>query len=69
MIRRPATAYRCRHWDGTGRRYCGTPGARRYLTGYRCPLHTPAALAGRPEPGAPPPDHQEGSNARDVAQG
>ncbi|CAL9296683.1 hypothetical protein SUDANB25_02669 [Streptomyces sp. SudanB25_2051] len=55
MIRRPAIAYRCRHWDGTRRRYCGAPGARRYLTGYRCPLHTPAALAGRPEPDTPPP--------------
>lgn len=31
---------------------CGAPGARRYMNGTRCPLHTPAALNGRPEPGA-----------------
>jgi hypothetical protein len=35
---------------------CGHPGcaaspARRYLTGWRCAQHTPAALAGLPEPG------------------
>lgn len=31
---------------------CGSAaGVRRYLIGDRCPLHTPAAKAGRPEPG------------------
>lgn len=45
----------CQHWDGPRRRYCLAPGARRYITGHRCPRHTPAALAGRPEPGTPPP--------------
>lgn len=39
----------CRHWsDATG--WCGTiEGVRSYLPGRRCPEHTPAALAGRPE--------------------
>ncbi|MEV0115563.1 hypothetical protein AB0H77_20345 [Streptomyces sp. NPDC050844] len=55
MIPRPVINYRCRHWDGSGRRYCGAPGARRYVIGYRCPLHTPTALAGRPEPNTPAP--------------
>lgn len=32
--------------------FCGaTLGVRLYIGGYRCPAHTPAALAGRPEPG------------------
>jgi hypothetical protein len=31
--------------------HCGTPeGVRLYACGHRCPAHTPAALAGRPEP-------------------
>jgi hypothetical protein len=31
---------------------CGTiNGVRQYLSGHRCAAHTPAALAGRPEPG------------------
>lgn len=46
---------KCDHWIGAQRRYCRIPGARRYLIGHRCPLHTPAALAGRPEPGTPAP--------------
>jgi hypothetical protein len=29
---------------------CGRTDVRLYLTGRRCPLHTPAAVAGRPEP-------------------
>jgi hypothetical protein len=30
---------------------CGsTAGVRLYISGWRCPLHTPAALAGHPEP-------------------
>lgn len=41
----------CGHWIGAERRYClAGDGLRSYLTGRRCPLHTPAALAGRPEP-------------------
>ena len=39
----------CDHWDGT--RFCGADEARAYLPGMRCPAHTPAAMAGRPEPG------------------
>ncbi|MCQ4043845.1 hypothetical protein ACFOSC_26650 [Streptantibioticus rubrisoli] len=46
---RPANP--CGHWDGPERRYCGaTDGVRRYVIGHRCPLHTPAALQGKPEP-------------------
>jgi Bifunctional DNA primase/polymerase, N-terminal len=30
--------------------YCGAVKARRYVNGWRCLAHTPAALAGRPEP-------------------
>jgi hypothetical protein len=45
------TARRCAHWIGTAHRHCHDPGGvRPYLTGLRCPAHTPAALAGRPEP-------------------
>ncbi|MFD8687804.1 hypothetical protein [Streptomyces sp. NPDC059651] len=40
----------CRHWIGDARRYCRAVDAvRPYLTGPRCPLHTPAALGGRAE--------------------
>ncbi|MFI5880896.1 hypothetical protein [Streptomyces sp. NPDC051554] len=39
------------HWIGAVRRYClAGDTLRSYLTGLRCPLRTPAALAGRPEP-------------------
>lgn len=49
----PVRHRRCTHWDETTQRYCGsTHTVRPYLTGPRCPLHTPSALAGRPE--APP---------------
>lgn len=50
-------AVSCGHWAGATRHYChAIDGVRRYLTGYRCPAHTPAALAGRPEaPGSPTP--------------
>ncbi len=50
-------AVSCGHWDGTTRHYChAIGGVRRYLTGYRCPAHTPGALVGRPEPpGSPTP--------------
>lgn len=37
---------RCEHWIGAERRLCGAEvGVRRYLTGRRCPLHTPQAVA------------------------
>ncbi|RLL68162.1 hypothetical protein [Streptomyces sp. Z26] len=41
----------CGHWIGDERRHCrsGTD-VHRYVIGYRCPEHTPARLAGRPEP-------------------
>ncbi|KIF67571.1 hypothetical protein HY68_01300 [Streptomyces sp. AcH 505] len=41
----------CQHWIGVERRYCLSSAAvRPYLIGLRCPLHTPSALLGRPEP-------------------
>lgn len=41
----------CEHWIGAESRYCGsTDQVRRYLTGMCCPEHTPARLAGHPEP-------------------
>jgi hypothetical protein len=41
----------CGHWsEALGR--CGAGQTRLYLVGPRCPAHTPAALAGEPEPGA-----------------
>ena len=44
----------CDHWLGDERRHCGsTQSVRQYLPGYRCPNHTPARLAGRPEPPTP----------------
>ncbi|MFI6979336.1 hypothetical protein ACIBSV_12220 [Embleya sp. NPDC050154] len=30
---------------------CGSANTRPYADGYRCPIHTPAAVAGVPEPG------------------
>jgi len=43
----------CRHWNNTEHRRCGsTTNVRLYITGDRCPKHTPAALADQPEPGA-----------------
>jgi hypothetical protein len=45
------TGRECTHWIGTKHRHCRAAGdVRRYLTGPRCPAHTPAALAGQPEP-------------------
>ncbi|MEV4096940.1 hypothetical protein [Streptosporangium saharense] len=42
----------CRYWIPADARRCGaTGGVRAYLVGLRCPAHTPAALAGQPEPG------------------
>jgi hypothetical protein len=53
----PAAANGCDYVSGVEVRQCGqTEGVRRYLPGRRCPEHTPAALAGRPEapePGRP----------------
>jgi hypothetical protein len=40
----------CGHWIGAEGRYCGKPDARRYINTTACPDHTPARLAGRPEP-------------------
>jgi hypothetical protein len=41
----------CRHWIGSEARYCrALDNLRPYLTGLCCPLHTPSALAGKPEP-------------------
>jgi Bifunctional DNA primase/polymerase, N-terminal len=46
-------AHPCEHWDGTRRHYCHTGDrVRAYLVGPRCPKHTPAAVAGQPEPPA-----------------
>jgi hypothetical protein len=54
----------CRHWIGTQSRYCRRRhGIRTYLPGLRCPLHTPAALAGRPEP-QPGPGWPAGAGTR-----
>ena len=48
----------CTHWIGTERRHCqATDDVRAYLTGPRCPAHTPRALQGldeiEPGPGTP----------------
>jgi hypothetical protein len=41
----------CGHWVGDEQRHCKeVDGVRPYLTGPRCPLHTPNALQGKPEP-------------------
>jgi hypothetical protein len=40
----------CRQWIGSEQRHCGATPARFYATGWCCPLHTPAAIAGHPEP-------------------
>lgn len=42
------THHPCDHYTQTSG-HCGTPTTRRYLTGWRCPTHTPAKLAGHPE--------------------
>lgn len=49
----------CRHWLGAERRNCrAVDDIHPYIQGPRCPLHTPNALAGNPEPppgyGRPP---------------
>jgi len=46
---------RCEHWVGAEGRYCGaSEDVHPFLQGPACPLHTPAALAGLPEPGTRP---------------
>lgn len=37
----------CGHYDGGD--LCGARSEKRYLPGWRCPNHTPCALAGKPE--------------------
>ena len=45
------TVPECRHWIGSESRHCRSgEGVHPYLGGPRCPLHTPSALAGKPEP-------------------
>lgn len=40
----------CGHWLGTEQRHCReADNVRRYITGLRCPQHTPNALKGLPE--------------------
>lgn len=41
----------CGRWDAAAARHCGRTPTRPYITGYRCKTCTPAALAGKPEPG------------------
>lgn len=40
----------CTHWIGTENRRCGATPARRYVNSIACADHTPARLAGHPEP-------------------
>ena len=50
----------CLAWPRTLGAYCGsTDQVRLYLIGPRCPLHTPAAVAGQPEPQSTPMTQQE----------
>lgn len=52
----------CGHWIGAESRYCREgDGVRRYVTGLRCPAHTPNALRGLPEipPGPGWPIHRQ----------
>jgi hypothetical protein len=54
----------CRHWVGAQGRYCrARHGLHPYIQGVRCLLHTPAALAGRPEP-QPGPGWPAGAGTR-----
>jgi hypothetical protein len=59
----------CGHWDGAEQRHCHTvDGVRAFLTGMRCPDHTPRALQGLPEippgPGLPERPQPEPVRAR-----
>lgn len=54
----PQIARQCTHWVGDEQRHClSTDGVRAFLTGPRCPEHTPRALQGldeiAPGPGYP----------------
>jgi hypothetical protein len=41
----------CGHWVGAERRHCKeADGVRLFVVGLRCPVHTPNALKGLPEP-------------------
>lgn len=41
----------CAHWNGAQGKRCGEiDSVRNYIQGPACPAHTPAALAGQPEP-------------------
>lgn len=40
----------CTHWIGPEARHCGATPARRYVNSIACADHTPARLAGHPEP-------------------
>lgn len=53
----------CSRWLGAA--YCRASDTRYYAVGHRCPAHTPAALAGQPEPPAGPgiPAHRNGAAA------
>lgn len=45
------SAPECAHWIGSENRHCrAIEGVRPFLTGLCCPLHTPNALRGLPEP-------------------
>lgn len=51
--RRPMPSQPCSWYGSAGT--CGATPARPYLPGWRCPAHTPAVLAGQPEPDVAPP--------------
>lgn len=45
------TVAKCAHWIGAESRFCGAvEGVRRYANSVACPVHTPSALRGLPEP-------------------
>ncbi|GAA3172756.1 hypothetical protein [Nonomuraea roseoviolacea] len=41
----------CKRWDAAAGKHCGGTPTRFYICGPRCKSCTPAALAGKPEPG------------------
>jgi formate-dependent phosphoribosylglycinamide formyltransferase (GAR transformylase) len=41
----------CTRWDAAADKRCGGTPTRLHIVGHRCAECTPAALAGRPEPG------------------
>jgi hypothetical protein len=64
MKERPTA--KCGHWIGSESHHChADENIRQYITGPRCPEHTPAALQGKPEvqPGPGWPIHREASTA------